>query len=188
MLNFPPHHLFLDAFLAAVLWTILTLTPSFFIQAPISRLCPLSHLSPRILGLPLTVLILIAAAAIAPHFSPIPQPDSVKVTAEIGGRISSIHVWKGDFVHTGDILIQLDTRDLVLKKKSLESRIHFTELQPFRNGLDALYRDLEETNVDLTRHTITSPSDGQVISLAPLRANDVLQPGASIAKIALNKV
>lgn len=207
-----------------------------------------------------------------------PLGDPIRIVSEISGRISSIAVKEGSYVHAGDPLIQLDTRELILKKHSVESRIHFTELRladlqrqlsdaisldeksisletldrasaetnletarlrfartdllftsglvprqardesrtalaqaeteksravsdlkraqsaahlrdleasatPLRADLATLYRDLEQTNLDLTRLTITSPADGQITSLASLHPGEILFPGTVIAAI-----
>ena len=58
-----------------------------------------------------------------------PEGDPVRVVSEAGGRIRAVHVTEGSRVRLGDPLVQLDTRDLELKKRALETRIHFTEIR-----------------------------------------------------------
>src|SRR5437660_8948161 len=58
-----------------------------------------------------------------------PEGDPIKIVSEVSGRISFLRVHEGAFVHAGDPLLQLDTRDTLAKKRSLETRIHFTELR-----------------------------------------------------------
>jgi membrane fusion protein (multidrug efflux system) len=52
-----------------------------------------------------------------------PDGDVVHVTAESAGRISSIRFSEGEQVRKGDVLIQIDGRDLALRERMLESRI-----------------------------------------------------------------
>src|SRR5262245_5703025 len=58
-----------------------------------------------------------------------PQGDPIRIVTEVAGRIHRIHVHEGGEVRRGDPLIQFDTRDLDLQKRSLELRIHFTEIR-----------------------------------------------------------
>lgn len=240
--------------------------------------------------------VLVAAAAVWAYLTPIdvsvrargivrPEGELIRVVSETAGRIRKVHASEGASVRAGDPLLQLDTRDLSLKKRALESRIHFIELRladlqrqisdvtsideqtttldlqdrdtarraarsnlenarlrfarsdllvqegliarqlhdesraalaqaeadesrlssnslevkrsqsavrlrdlaatatPFRAELAALYHDLEQTGLDLTRLTITSPTDGQITSFAPLHAGEVLASGAPIATL-----
>ena len=109
-------------------------------------------------------------------------PEPTKVIAEVSGRITKVYVTEGSNVHTGDPLIQLDARDLLLKKHSLETRIHFAELR--HSGTAGLYHELERTNIDLGRLSITSPVDGHITSLGSFHPNDMLSPGTVIAAVA----
>jgi multidrug resistance efflux pump len=94
---------------------------------------------------------LVLAAAAWAYFTPIdisvqargivrPEGDPIRLVSEAGGRIRDIYVHEASEVHQGDPLIQLDTRDLILKERSLETRIHFTELR-----LDDLKRQVDDT-------------------------------------------
>ncbi|HYR87335.1 MAG TPA: HlyD family secretion protein [Terriglobia bacterium] len=119
----------------------------------------------------LTALVL-AAAAWA-YFTPIdisvrasgivrPEGDPIRIVSEVGGRIRHVHVREGSEVRQGDPLIQLDARDLTLRERSLETRIHLTELRVHdlkrqvddttaieeqSTSLDALDRDAAHRNV-----------------------------------------
>lgn len=57
-----------------------------------------------------------------------PEGDPVRIITEVGGRIRRVYVREGSEVHTGDPILQFDDRELSLKKRSIETRIHFTEL------------------------------------------------------------
>jgi len=85
----------------------------------------------------------------------------------------------------GDLLVQIDTRSLLLKKYALESLVHSAELQ-ITNGhahLSRVYRELEQIRLDLDRLTITSPIDGQIAYLVPLAPGQTLPAGTAIAVI-----
>ena len=120
--------------------------------------------------------------------------DPVLVSSEAGGRVSRILIREGSLVSVGDVLVQLETRGLLRKKMALESRIHSVEFQAqalqqgapvdfMRGELAALYQDLQQTSLDLGRMTITSPTDGQVASLAVLHEGEILAAGAEVAKV-----
>lgn len=120
-------------------------------------------------------LIILAALGLMWTRSTISPPsNSIRVICEIGGRVSSIHVKPGDHVHAGDVLIEMDTSDFELKKRSLESRIHFAEMGTFQADLPTLYRELAQLSLDLTQQTITSPTDGQIVSVTRLRAGTII--------------
>ncbi len=119
--------------------------------------------------------------------------DPVRVVSEAGGRVRKIYVSEGSVVRLGDPLVQLDGREILRRIDALESRIHFTELRladpkrpdaRLRTELAALYHDLEQSRLVLGQLTIRSPADGQITSLVPLRAGEVLPAAATVAVIA----
>jgi multidrug resistance efflux pump len=214
-----------------------------------------------------------------------PEGDPIRVIAETGGRIEEVCVVEGQLVHTGDAVLQLDKNDLLLKRSSLETRIHFTELRladlerqlsdetaieqqtasvdsidheayerqaqanvanarlqfartdllfhrglvprqaheesraalskaeaeelrlssrslelkhaqsaarlrelkasatPIRSDVAMLYHELEQTALEIGRRTITSPTDGQVTSLATLHADEILPAGTTVGTV-----
>src|SRR5438094_7143239 len=84
--------------------------------------------------------VLVLAAAGWAYFTPIDisvqargivrsNGDSVRVISEASGRIRQVYIQEGSLVEEGDALLQLDTRDLLLKRKALEDRIHYAELR-----------------------------------------------------------
>lgn len=109
------------------------------------------------------------------------SPEEIRVLSGTTGCISEIAVREGARVHTGDILIQLDTRSLLLRRKSLLTRIDLAELR--RTDASALYRELEQLQLELTRLTITAPAAGRIAWLAPLRPGDTLRSGRIVALI-----
>src|SRR6185436_11178799 len=96
-----------------------------------------------------------------------------------------VYVTEESPVHVGDPLIQLDTHDLLLKKHALEDRIHLAELNinGNRHSLADLYLELRQTQLNLVRHTITSPADGQIVSVVLMHPGQRLMVGTAIAVI-----
>ena len=140
----------------------------------------------HLLGLPLIFRVFAGLIIIAMTWAYFVPPDGIPVVADVGGRIEKVCVTEGVSVHTGDPLVQLDTRDLLLRRAELEAHIHFTETrlaEVQRRTLATLYRDLEQTNLALDRLTITSPADGRIASLASLHSGEILSPGAMIATV-----
>jgi multidrug resistance efflux pump len=70
-----------------------------------------------------------------------PRGESIRIAAGASGRIQSVYVTEGVQVHQGAALIQLDTRDLLLKKKGLETMIHFAKAR-----LEDLQQKLDEAS------------------------------------------
>ena len=104
--------------------------------------------------------------------------NGVTIASEVTGRISSITIHKGSYVHIGDVLIQLNTHELLLKRSAIITRIDLTELR--HADATGLYRELERTDLDLTRFTITSPADGRIIWLASVRPGDTIHAGGTL--------
>src|SRR5438128_461204 len=130
--------LFLDALKAAVFLMTVGLTLFVFFQAPsTSRFA--AHPNPMV-GLPRI-------------FQPI--------VIEVSGRVKSVNMDEGSHVHRGDVLVQLETRELLSKKHRLESLIHVAEHH--HASTSKLYRELEQARVAIGRHTITSPGEGRIM-------------------------
>jgi multidrug resistance efflux pump len=152
----PHYHLFLDALKAAVFLTIVGLTLFIFFQAP-SNPRFAAHPNPMV-GLPRI-------------FQPI--------VMEVSGRVKSVNMHEGSHVYRGDVLVQLETRELLSEKHNLERLIHFAE--DHRANTSKLYRELEQTRVAIGRHTITSPNEGRIMFSILVEPGDVLQQGTAIA-------
>jgi multidrug resistance efflux pump len=105
-----------------------------------------------------------------------PQSDPAQVMANTTGRIRRIQVHEGAQVHQGDVLLQLDTREFKQKRAALLATLQKAPEAP-------LYNRLHEIELALNDLTITSPADGCVISLLPLRPGDTLHVGTAIARI-----
>jgi len=103
----------------------------------------------------------------------------VRMTSEMAGRVEAVYVEEGSCVRSGDVLIQFDTHDTLLRRSGIITRIDLAELR----GADAtvLYRELEAVNLDLARMTITAPTDGRVAWLAKVRAGESVQVGELLA-------
>ena len=152
----PHYRLFLDALIAAVVLTIIGLTLFVFFQAPSHSRFP-AHPNPTV-GLPRI-------------FQPI--------VMEVNGRVKRVNMHEGWHVHRGDVLVQLEARELLLKKHALEKQIHFAE--DHHASTAKLYRELEQTRVAIGRHTITSPSEGRIVFSRSVEPGDALQQGNAIA-------
>jgi RND family efflux transporter MFP subunit len=82
------------------------------------------------------------------------SPDQVRVSSEVAGVISSINAELGEEVQAGQILVQLDTRELQLAVERAESALRQTEAQ---------------LGVDSVRSTV--PPDEQIASVRTAIAN-----------------
>jgi len=113
------------------------------------------------------------------------QDGPIPVVIEVSGRIRDVYVNEGSSVHVGDVLVQLDSTDLLLRRSILESQIHSAELYAaeFHFKLSNLYRELRQLQMDLDRLTITSPADGEIASLEALHRGEAIQAGTAIAII-----
>jgi RND family efflux transporter MFP subunit len=83
------------------------------------------------------------------------SPDQVRVSSEVGGIISSVNAELGQEVRTGQVLIQLDTRELQLAVERAESALRQTEAQ---------------LGMDSARPTVVPPDD-QIASVRTANAN-----------------
>jgi multidrug resistance efflux pump len=134
----------------------------------------------------------LASAVLTPVDVPIenveiapPDPGVVPLIATQSGTIRRIHVRRGGLVSQGDTILQLESRDLVLKRRSLESKIHQRETSDVgRKELSDLYRQLEACQLELNNRTLVSPVDGQVIWLGSFHPGDILRTGTAVATIA----
>jgi ABC-type multidrug transport system fused ATPase/permease subunit len=109
---------------------------------------------------------------------------AIPIMTDFGGRILKVHVKESSGVHTGDPVIQLDNHALLIQERALESRMHRAELAAKAGSdLSRLYRKLLQVRLNLDRCTITSPSDGQIVSLMSLHAGEVLKEGVAIAVV-----
>jgi multidrug resistance efflux pump len=141
------------------------------------------------------VALLAAVAALCAYHIPIEiaveapgvarrQAHVVRAIAAAGGRIARIYAGKGSVVRRGDALIQLDARDLLLRRKFLESRIHNAELRRAnRSELAHLYDQLEQVRHELNQFIIASPAEGTIASFVPANPNDLLIAGTLVATI-----
>src|SRR5262245_6254378 len=118
------------------------------------------------------------------------QGGPLPIVIEVSGRIRDVYMIEGSGVHVGDVLVQLDTTDLLLRKSVLESQIHSAELNGDDVHVDllSLYDELRQLQMDLDRHTITSPINGEITSLETLHSGNVLEAGTAIAVIFPRKV
>ena len=115
-----------------------------------------------------------------------PDPGIVPLIATATGTIRRIHVRQGSLVNEGDTILQLDSRDLLLKRRILQSRIHQLEAAKVgRTELGDLYRQLESCQLELNSRTLVSPADGQITWLGSFRPGDILRSGVAVATIVI---
>ena len=127
---------------------------------------------------------------------PVPGPPDlplveafVPVIIDAPGRVQNVYIKEAQQVRAGDLLVQFDTRSLLLKKYPVESQVHSAELR-ITNGhahLSHVYRELEQIRLDLGRLTVTSPIDGEIAYLVPLAPGQTLPAGTAIAVISPRK-
>lgn len=132
-------------------------------------------------------LLLLHLAVAAPD--KLPPTCASPILSEATGHIERIYVTDGSRVHTGDPVIQLDTRHLLVRKHVVEALIHAAELgaTDSRYGLSSMYKELQQIQLDLDRFTITSPVDGEVLSLASIYPGQILLAGSAVALVAPRK-
>jgi Biotin-lipoyl like len=140
------------------------------------------------------ILLAISAYLLLLHLTPSPPgtpgpTDLSPIVAEASGKIERIYVTDGTRVHTGDPIIQLDTRHLLIRKHVVESLIHAAELslEDHRYGLSSMYRELQQIQLEMDRFTIISPVDGEVLSLASIYPGKILLAGSAVALVAQRK-
>ncbi len=163
-MRFPPKPRFLDVRIAAVLLTLVGLASLFFIQV----------MRPTLKSLP--------DRLIQPTYGTAAFP----LIVEMGGRIKRVDLREAQRVHPGDILIELDTRELQRWQRTLEWKIHQAETTPSprrRVELANLYRELEQSHLEATRRTITSPMEGKLLSVTPRQVGEILKAGTALAII-----
>jgi len=112
-------------------------------------------------------------------FSQAPRP----IVTDIVGRVEHVYVTRGDLVRVGDPILQLDMRAMLVRKLGLESRIHLAELRNARSELSKLYREFQQTEVELTRLTITTAIEGRILFVVPGTPGESILAGSPIAVI-----
>jgi multidrug resistance efflux pump len=97
---------------------------------------------------------------VAVHARGVVRPDgeTVKLSSEAAGRILQVGVHEGDDVRSGDLLLQLDDRELRLRERALLQQIHQTEerLEDLEYRLEAVAQaDETAAEVDSADETAT---------------------------------
>src|SRR5262245_15830372 len=127
------------------------------------------------------LLVMLAASlatfTVLPPCAPIlfveaPRP----VVTDLSGKVEQVYAARGDIVRIGDPILQLDMRKMLYRKQTLQSRNHSAELQGSRAELSNMYREFHQTEVELTRLTVTSTVAGRILLVVPV-ANDRVQAG-----------
>ena len=191
--NLLPHnHLTLDAPFAAVLLTVLGLTSSFFIQALVDFVFILGR-KPALnwLGLGMLLVTLARAGFCAPR-SYLLAHLSQRIDAEtvigyhrhlLGLPLTFLSVARCNDHHIESTIERNTLRCRHADCGRQRIGLYLLELQPAdaRAKLSSLYRELQQIQLNLSRFTITSPADGQIMSLAALYPGKMILAGTAIA-------
>ena len=118
----------------------------------------------------------------------LPAPNTVPVVTGTAGIAAAVYHHQGETIHTGDPLLQLDTRAVDARERALQVGIHQLESSmrlrsDQRQELRQLYAELEAAELNRTRLTVTSPVDGVIISVVPFQCGDVVKADSIIATI-----
>jgi RND family efflux transporter MFP subunit len=150
-------------------------------------------------GLTVALLLLLACVCTWPHRVEgafVVRSDTlVNLPAPFEGYISDVPVRVGDIVRTGDVLIRLDRRELLLEQSSLTAELARHEAQRAQAEVErrlaemraaAAAKEQAQANLDiirfrLARADIAAPSDGVIVEGdlrerigTPVRAGDLL--------------
>jgi HlyD family secretion protein len=101
---------------------------------------------------------------------------TAELTFEMPGRVADVQVRVGDSVQSGDVLAQLDTRQMALQAQQARSALSITEAQLAQLKAEPRPEEIAAAEADL--QAATAQVDGAAASLAQLRG------GATDAQIA----
>ena len=125
--------------------------------------------------------------------------NQVKLPSLVGARLVSVHVREGQAVKRGQILAELDTRDLLLQLRQAEQdreralldsqtamglgdefRMHVARINAEKSRAIA-----DKLRLDIERSTFRAPIDGVVLGAQTLsnRLGDVIRPGESVLDV-----
>ncbi len=127
-----------------------------------------------------------------------PDGDVIRIVTATRGRISELNAIEGGRVRKGDVLLQLDTRELDLNRRMLENRITIvqTRIANLRHSLAEnividtlsaelvdLHHQLEKNRIDLEGYTIASPAAGVISAVANLHSGEIVAQDTPIGTI-----
>ncbi len=75
----------------------------------------------------------------------------LNISAEYSGKISEVNVKAGDYVNAGDVLIALDTEDIVINKEMVTHELGMAEVE---REILSLYNEDKNTVIDMTQYDI----------------------------------
>ena len=135
-----------------------------------------------------SITLLLLAVLVTAHYVPLTHRVSAEgelvpterrvVTAPIMGYVEAVNVRPGDEVTAGDVLLQLDTRDLQLERTKWKNEIQSTQTE-FRSAMASYDRkamamtqarqrqaraQLDLITQQISRASITAPAEGIVVS------------------------
>lgn len=128
--------------------------------------------------------------------------ETVEITSEQSRRLISIHFEDGELVERGDLLFQLDVRDLEVRKMELEALLELAKLNQertrnllsqqatteaefdsLRAQVRVLESQIENVTTELDRARITAPFSGR-IGLRRVSPGAWLTPSTTMATLA----
>ena len=135
-----------------------------------------------------SITLLLISLLVTAHFTPVTHRITAEgelvpterrvVTAPIMGYVEAVNVRPGERVTAGDVMLQLDTRDLKLERTKWENEIRSTETE-FRSAMAGYDRkamaiaqarqrqaraQLDLVTQQISRASVTAPADGIVVS------------------------
>jgi multidrug resistance efflux pump len=115
---------------------------------------------------------------------------TMRVTAEVAGKVINVYLRQGQPVHAGDPLVQLDTHQVDHDLQVLQTRIHVLETrlmnsrdETARVRLRNFYRLLHLTELARSQLTVTSPADGLLDVMHGFLIGQAISGGEEIATI-----
>lgn len=125
----------------------------------------------------LLVVLILSAVAFASRTAPenrysgVVEADAIDISAEVGGKVTSVFADEGQKVDTGDLLMQLDSVALNIEKEKTESMIRIGELR-----LETLVDGPRSQEISGAKSEVRA-LDSQVLAAAEdyERAKDVLE-------------
>lgn len=133
-----------------------------------------------------------------PEFMGYIENTQVNVTTRMPGRLSAIYVDEGDTLKKGDLVAQLDTREILANRSALISKLKNVEVNKKRlenlykagaisqqkldaitTGYDMLKAKIRALDTRIEDMTIKAPMDG-IVNVKVLEENQMMPPGMPV--------
>lgn len=126
---------------------------------------------------------------------------NMQIAAEVSGYVTRLHVYNGQEVSRGQLLLQIDDSQYKADNKKAQSNYEFfkrelpkkeelfrhefiseTEFNDFKNGYNVAKSSAELTAYRLSRTTLIAPDNGTIANLE-MKVGDFVSPGRSLFNI-----